>query len=62
MAKEKACKQCRTIYEGAKCKKCGSNEFTDTFKGKIYVFNPEQSELANNLKLKEKGEFAVRLR
>ncbi len=62
MAKEKACKQCRTIYEGPKCPKCGSAEFTESFKGKIHVFNSEQSELANNLKIKDKGEFAVRLR
>ncbi len=62
MAKEKACKQCKSVYEGAKCPKCGSTESTDTFKGKIYVLNPGESELAKNLKLNEKGEFAVRLR
>lgn len=62
MGREKACKNCKTIYEGAKCPSCKSNEFVDSFKGKIYVFNPEESEVAKNLKLKDKGEFAVRLR
>lgn len=62
MAAEKACKSCRTVYSGAKCPKCGSTESTDTFKGKVIVFNPENSEIAKNLAIKEKGEFAVRLR
>lgn len=62
MASEKACKQCRTIYTGSKCPKCGSTEFTDSFKGKFIVLNPEQSEIAKNLAIKESGFFAVRLR
>ena len=62
MAKEKACKICKTIYEGAKCPECGSTEGIDTFKGKVTVINPEQSEIAKNLKLLKKGHFAVRLR
>lgn len=62
MAIEKACKVCKTIYTGVKCSKCGNTESSDTFKGRVIVFNPEQSEIAKNLTLKEKGEFAVRLR
>ena len=58
----KSCKQCRTIFEGSKCTECGSTEFTDSFKGKITVLNPEQSEIAKNLKLTKKGFFSIRLR
>lgn len=61
MTKKKACKKCRTIYTGAKCPKCGSEEAADTFKGKVVVLNPEQSEIAKNLKIKEKGEYAIRI-
>ncbi len=61
MAKEKACKQCKSIFEGSKCPKCGGLEYADTFKGKIIVLNPEQSEIAQNLKIKEKGKFAIKL-
>ena len=60
--KEKACKNCRTVFEGQKCPACGSAEFTDSFKGKIVVLNPEQSEIAQKLKLTSKGTFATRLR
>ena len=60
--KEKACKSCRTIFEGQKCPACGSVEFTDSFKGKVVILNPEQSEIAQKLKLPTKGTFAMRLR
>lgn len=61
MAKEKACKQCRTIYTGAKCPKCGSEEGKEGFKGVVKIFSTEQSEIAQNLKIKEKGEYAIKI-
>ena len=61
--KEKACKICKIIYEGGeKCPKCGSKEFTETFKGKIIITNPEKSEVGQKLNLKEKGTFAIKTR
>jgi len=35
--KEKACKKCRAVFEGQKCPACGSVEFTDSFKGKVFI-------------------------
>ncbi len=58
----KACKKCKTLYEGAQCHECGAKESTDAFKGKIHVLNPEKSEIASKLNLKKKGLFAMRLR
>ncbi len=62
MPKEKACKICNTIFEGEKCPKCYSKEFTDSFKGKIIILNPENSEIAQKLNLKDKGIFAIKSR
>ena len=62
MATEKACKKCRLIFEGTKCPQCGSEEFTDNFKGRVMVLKPEESEIAKNLKIKEKGAFAIKVR
>lgn len=62
MVKQKACKICNTIYEEDKCPKCNSREFTDNFKGRIVVLNPEQSEIASKLNLKSKGNFAIKTR
>ena len=61
MATEKACKKCRLIFEGTKCPQCGSEEFTDNFKGRVMVLKPEESEIAKNLKIKEKGAFAIKV-
>jgi len=61
MAKEKACKNCKSVFEGNKCPKCGSQEISDSFKGKVMILNPEISEVAKNLKIKDKGVFAIKL-
>jgi len=61
--KEKACKVCKTIYlEEDKCPRCGSREFTESFKGRIIVSDPEKSEVAKQLGITEKGEFAIKTR
>jgi len=62
MAKAKACKICNTIYEGEKCSRCESKESTEGFKGRIVILNPEKSEIAQKLKLKNKGSFAIKTR
>ena len=62
MAKEKACRSCKTVFEGAKCPNCGSSDVIEGFKGKIAVLNPDESEIAKKLGLSKKGIFAVRLR
>lgn len=59
---QKACKNCRTVYEGSSCPICSSKESVESFKGKISVIDPEHSELASKIGLKEKGVFAIRLR
>lgn len=60
MAKQRACKKCKTIYSGVKCPKCGAEEASDSFKGKVVILNPEQSEISQRLKFKEKGEYAIK--
>lgn len=62
MSKSKACKVCNTIHEGEKCPRCESRESTDSFKGRIIILNPEKSEIAQNLKLKHKGNLAIKTR
>lgn len=62
MAKKiKACRKCRFIYEeGEKCPKCGSSASTENWKGRIEIVNPEQSEIAKQLRLANKGVYAVK--
>ena len=60
--KEKACQNCKTIYFGDKCPSCDSTQATETFKGRLHVFNHENSEIANRLKINKEGEFAIKLK
>ena len=63
MVKQKACKLCKTIFDsGEKCPNCGSKEYTESFKGRIVVIDPNKSEIAKKLNLKEKGNFAIKTR
>lgn len=63
MVKAKACRICSKIYEEEdKCPGCGAKESTEGFKGRIVVVNPEKSEVAQKLNLKEKGNFAIKTR
>ena len=61
MAKEKACKSCKLIYEGDACPSCGKKEVSDSFKGKVEIVDPEKSEMANKLKVTKKGVYAIKL-
>lgn len=62
MVKSRACKICKSIHEEEKCPKCHSKEHTESFKGRIVVMNPEKSEIAQKLNIKEKGNFAIKTR
>ncbi|HLC78103.1 MAG TPA: transcription elongation factor subunit Spt4 [Candidatus Nanoarchaeia archaeon] len=58
---QKACKICNRVYEtGDKCPDCGARESTDSFKGRIFLINSEKSDIAQKLKLKGKGNFAIK--
>lgn len=60
MAKEKACKNCKMIFEGDKCPRCKNTDSTESWKGRVVILNPEQSEIAQKLKIKEKGVYAIK--
>ena len=59
--KEKACKNCKLIYEGNECPNCGKKDTTYMSKGKVEIINPEKSELAQKLKISKKGIYAIKI-
>lgn len=61
MKGEKACKKCKVIFEQDKCPLCEGNNFTENWKGKIIVFDPEKSEIAQKLKIKQQGSYAIKV-
>ena len=50
MAKEKAHKVTRKIVDSKEAKNYKAEELVDTFKGKVVVFDPERSEVVNQLR------------
>jgi len=44
------------------CPNCGNNQFTESVKGKIQVFKPEESEMAQHMKITKKGIYAIKTR
>ena len=58
----KVCKKCRIFVEGQKCPLCGGEQLTESWKGRVYVFNPEESEIAKNMKVTKKGIYAIKTR
>jgi DNA-directed RNA polymerase subunit E" len=60
MVTKKACKICKAIYEGDRCTECGSQEYTEDFKGRVMVFDPEKSEIAKQIKINKKGIYAIK--
>lgn len=58
----KACKICKKITTKKKCPDCGSTELVKDWKGIIYVFDPENSVIAEKMNIKLPGEYALKLR
>lgn len=61
MAKKmKACRKCRFLHEEEKCPKCGSTSYTESWKGRIEILDSENSEIARQLKLPDKGTYTIK--
>ncbi|UCE29784.1 MAG: DNA-directed RNA polymerase subunit E'' [Candidatus Bathyarchaeota archaeon] len=59
---EKACRECHRISRGSTCPKCGAVTMSDDFTGLAIIFDQEKSIIANAMKVKEKGRYALRVR
>ena len=57
----KVCKNCLVFVDGSVCPICKGNQFADSYKGKIYVFNVEKSHVAEKSEIKQNGEYAIRI-
>lgn len=62
MVKQKVCKKCKIVVEDGKCPICQGTQLIDTWKGKIIVTNPEKSEIAQKIGIKQKGSYALKTR
>ena len=56
----KICKKCKIFVEKDKCPICKGNQFQTNWKGRIYILDPEKSEISKKLDIKVKGEYALK--
>jgi RNA polymerase subunit RPABC4/transcription elongation factor Spt4 len=63
MAKEKAHKVTKELMNDKEINEKGldKKDFSENWKGKIEIFNPEESEIAKELKVNKPGLYAVRV-
>lgn len=62
MVKKKACKKCKLFVEGDVCPACGSTVFSTSWQGRLYITDINNSEIAQKLGVKVKGEYAIKVR
>ncbi len=58
-----ACKKCKRIFE-EKVQECpydGSKDFSSVWKGMVLIIDPERSEIAKELGIKESGRYAIKV-
>jgi DNA-directed RNA polymerase subunit E" len=57
----KACKNCKTITDLNKCPRCGG-ETSREWQGYLVVIDPEKSEIARKMGIRESGRYALRVK
>lgn len=60
---EKACPICHRIVQLTNtCPKCKTAGLSEDYSGLVIIFDPENSQIARAMKIKEKGRYALKVR
>ena len=59
--KKKACKSCKFLYTGEECPNCKSSSFVLNWKGRFFVLDPVNSDIAKKVGTKAAGEYAIKV-
>ncbi|MBI4021393.1 MAG: DNA-directed RNA polymerase subunit E'' [Candidatus Aenigmarchaeota archaeon] len=57
--KDKVCKHCKLFVKGEVCPICNMNSFSRTWKGLIYIKDPQNSETAKLLGITVPGKYTL---
>ena len=61
MVKRKVCRSCKMFIEGNECPTCKTTSFIDTWKGRLYITDAAQSEIAQKVNHTKSGEYAIKV-
>lgn len=59
---KKVCKHCKIFVEEPTCPLCKGADFTETWKGRVVIFNPSESVIAKKLRITKEGTYAIKTR
>ena len=59
---KKVCKKCKLIFEGSQCPLCKSDQFGQSWKGRIFMVDANKSEIAKKIGITAKGEYAIKVK
>jgi DNA-directed RNA polymerase subunit E" len=62
MAADKACTKCRAMVDGSACLVCGNSDLTKSWEGQIFIFAPDNSEVAKAIDAKVPGRYALKIK
>lgn len=58
----RACRTCKIITDEAACPICKGTDMSDDYSGLLIVLEPEGSQLAEKMEIKQEGRYALRIR
>lgn len=61
MAREFACRKCRSLASGKVCPMCNSTDLSKDWTGLIIILDPDKSETAKFLGISKSGRYALRV-
>ncbi|MFB6180898.1 MAG: transcription elongation factor subunit Spt4 [Candidatus Nanohalobium sp.] len=60
---EKACRNCNRIVEDeTECPVCKNNDLSESWNGLVVIYDPENSEIADQLEVQTPGRYAIRVK
>lgn len=64
MAKKLASKTSKLLLDETEIRKkeLNKDDFSATWQGRIFIIDPQKSEIAKKLDIKERGEYAIKVR
>lgn len=58
----KACRQCKVLTKESTCPICKGSELSEDFLGFVIILDPNKSQLAQKMSIKEAGQYALNIR
>jgi len=60
--KKKACRMCKSLYDGNECPIHGPVHSSTNWQGRMFILDAEKSLIAKKISIEQKGEYAIKVR